>query len=310
MATDSGFTDWQVTGGASDTLRRMRTNKDTGINTIVLGRKSSPSRAFARGFTLIELLVVIAIIAILAAMLLPALSKAKEKAKRMQCLSNLKQIGLGAHLYALDFRDLVPPVNKNGGGGNVYVANAIEGPVVDAVNSYLKIQLNNPLVWNCPNRIGLPAPGLPSSAIQPNGVVQWYIGYAYFGGVTAWSSTIAFPTKSYSPVKLTIAKPHWALGADTNFKVGGTQWAGPLSKTAAGGIWEFEYGKIPAHPGPGGTPIGGNEVFADGSAKWIKFAEMYQYNSYVGAIGTINVYWFQETSDFDAGLVAALPTLK
>lgn len=71
-----------------------------------------------KNFTLIELLITIAIIAILAAMLLPTLQKAQEKAQKVKCLNNLKQIGTGIYNYSVDYNGFAPLLKSNDYEGN------------------------------------------------------------------------------------------------------------------------------------------------------------------------------------------------
>jgi prepilin-type N-terminal cleavage/methylation domain-containing protein/prepilin-type processing-associated H-X9-DG protein len=238
------------------------------------GRKK---RRHNKAFTLIELLVVIAIIAILAAMLLPALASAKEKAKRTQCLNNIRQVGIGCIMYAGDFDDrLFAPLNNSGTPAGPFNPIGLDMSMLPTLKNYGMVLKTNASeqnnIWSCPERNYLPRP----DPITPTVIA---LGYQYFGGVTSWLNPGGTFSNPPSPVKLANANPRWCLAAEANDNVinpiPGYGTASQPDKGWGGDGWVLGEPLHAPHPvSHGKHPAGGNILFVDGSANWVKFENM------------------------------------
>jgi prepilin-type N-terminal cleavage/methylation domain-containing protein len=220
------------------------------------------------GFTLIELLVVLAIISMLAALLLPALSGARERARRTTCMNNLKQLGTAFEMYAEDWYEKFP--------ASQYGLFDADGD--DRTTSIYPNYINTAKTFWCPSAIsrGLPQPdgditedgnllpldnGNPKSGYKWEDYKnEWYASYAFvFGLTTGNKSTKPVPVISDRGIYNTKINPS-------------------------------DYDNLrDCNPLTGNHPWGINVFYIDGSVNWINLREIDFASSTVGPKEGVNV---------------------
>ena len=227
------------------------------------GNRRAPGfHSVLSAFTLIELLVVIAIIAILAALLLPALTRAKEKSKIISCRSNLRQVGLACRMYADENRDKLPPI----GGYWAWDADVntiklllAQGFSRDILYCPSFSEFNQSNIWNFQFNSSIHVLGCVLALDQSGALYP-----------TNWNASMnPGPTLKYGTLAYPITPATRELAADATISQGG-------NFTSIVCDWYYFGAKKNARSPhlQGKSPAGGNIVFLDGHADWRKFKQM------------------------------------
>lgn len=243
--------------------------------TLSNGNEKQRMRSHDLGFTLIELLVVIAVIAILASLLLPALSAAKERARRTACLNNIRQFILASHMYAVDNDQRLPAADTDNRDKN-----DTHTPILSNATKTNILKYVEPLrVLDCPN-LAKSFEKQEGWRVHPDYGIA--IGYHYLGGHpnTPWPPLGGVTNTWISPQKGT-DDPSLVLVADLNVYCYSFQRLltphtahGPLVRDEA----YFEqhpeaYEQTPKNIGA----KGGNVGRLDGSVAWKDVSRMSSY---------------------------------